>query len=83
MTESIYINTETNVSTEVNYVPAHFRRNADHRYKVIFRDLDADAVIAVRYFSDFDTANASAEELVFPSPGMIAGPVCVPPVVTR
>lgn len=83
MTESIFVNTETQVGAEVNYVPAHFRRNADHRYKVIFRDLDSDNVIAVRYFTNFDAANALAEELVFPSPGLIPGPVCIPPVVSR
>lgn len=83
MTESIFINTETKVSAEVNYVAAHFRRNADHRYKVIFRDLDSDNVITVRYFTSFDSANASAEKLVFPSPELIPGPVCIPPVVSR
>lgn len=77
----VYNNFDTGMGSEVNYVPVHFRTDSDHRYKVVFSDLDSDNVVSVRFFFDFDEAIAYAEELAFPTGGgLIDGPICVPPI---
>lgn len=77
----VYFNSDTNMGSEVCFVPAHFRIDVDHRYKVIFTDHDSDNVVSVHFFFDFDDALAYAEKLVFATSGkMINGPVCVPAV---
>lgn len=78
MCESAFINTETHMSAEVYYVHAPFRSNSEHKYKVILRDNDSDSVAAVVFFPCFDKANEYAENLVFPSSGMIDSPAFVP-----
>jgi hypothetical protein len=78
MCESAYINTETQMMSEVYYVAAHFRTDSDHRYKVILRDIDSDSVAGVVWFPCFDEANQFAEQLVFPSAGLVNSPTFLP-----
>ena len=80
MCESAFINFDTQMSAEVYYVHSPLRTNPEHRYKVILRDLDSDSIAGVIFFDSFDDAEATAEKLVFPSSGLINGPVCVPAI---
>lgn len=72
---TVYINTDTNMSAEVSEV---YRDGA--RFKVTFRDMDCDAVIAIRYFPLLDDASEYAHSLCFPSGGTIASPTFLPTI---
>ena len=80
MCESAFINFDTQMSAEVYYVHAPFRSNSDHRYTVILRDLESDSVAATMFFHSFDNAEAKAQQLVFPSSGLIDSPTFLPQV---